>query len=78
MAGPTSAQGHREFRWLIGVMGLLLVLGLAALLLVVLLYRAGPMRRHPLASPVPRATATYALQGPLRRVEGDTPPSIDE
>jgi hypothetical protein len=63
MADATSAQGHREFRWLIGLIGLLLVLGLAALLLVVLLYRAGPMRRHPLASPTPRATATHALRG---------------
>ncbi len=54
---------ERAFKWLIGVIGLLLVLGLAGLLMGVLLYRAAPIRRHPPASPHPRATATYFLLG---------------
>ena len=47
MAEPRRPSGHREFRWLISVIALLIVLGLAILLIVVLLYRAGPIRGHP-------------------------------
>lgn len=40
-------ERHREFLWLLGAIGALLVLGLAILVTVVLLYRAGPIRGHP-------------------------------
>jgi hypothetical protein len=59
MAEPSTPTGGREFRLLLGVIGLLVVLGLAALLIVVLLYRSGPIRGHPAASPTP--TAAHAL-----------------
>src|SRR5262249_34564835 len=69
MPEPTTTR-NREFKLLIGVIGLLLILGLAALVTVVLLFRVGPMRGHPPATPTPSATATHGLIGESRHSTG--------
>ena len=56
----TPRERNREILWLLGGIGALLVLGLAVLLAVVLIYRAGPVRGHP--TPTPAQTATPAAR----------------
>jgi len=51
----TSSERHREFRLLLGVIGALIVIGLAVVLLVVVSYRTGPIGGHP-TSPTPTVT----------------------
>ena len=46
----TRPSRHREFLWLMGGIGVLLV--------IVTFYRAGPIRGHPPATPAPTATAS--------------------
>ncbi|HYW26912.1 MAG TPA: hypothetical protein VE953_22280 [Terriglobales bacterium] len=52
----THAHRRREFLWLLGGIGVLLIVGLVVLLVVVTFYRAGPIRGHPQATPVATAT----------------------
>lgn len=54
----TRPSRHREFLWLMGGIGVLLVVGLIVLLVIVTFYRAGPIRGHPPATPAPTATAS--------------------
>jgi len=52
----TRSPRNREFLWLLGGIGFLLIVGLVVLLVVVTFYRAGPTRGHPPATPVATAT----------------------
>jgi hypothetical protein len=54
----TRPTGHREFLWLMGGIGVLVVVGLIVLLVIVTFHRAGPIRGHPPATSVPTATAS--------------------
>jgi hypothetical protein len=61
-ARDTPREHHREFLWLMGVIGALLVIGVAILITVVLLYRSGNIRGHPQPTATPAATASPVAQ----------------
>jgi hypothetical protein len=61
MAEPTGPRRDREFRWLMAVIGLALLLGVAVLLIVVLFQRSGQIRGHPSSSPSAALASTISL-----------------
>jgi hypothetical protein len=54
----TPHDRHRELLWLLGAIGVLLAIGLAILIAVVLVYRSGNIRGHPLPTATPVRTET--------------------